>query len=89
MKVKNMTSNKGNAVPNQFFLYDDDGNVYFQSYKSIVAKMSHDGQVTLDENYWNYSATTGKYRNQFLAEGIADTRKKIKSGEYILADLNN
>jgi len=31
----------------------------------------------------------GKYRNEFLREGIADTRKKIKSGEYALADLNS
>ncbi len=26
---------------------------------------------------------------EFLREGIADTRKKIKSGEYALADLNS
>ena len=30
----------------------------------------------------------GKYRNQFLNEGIVDTRKKIKSGIYVLTNLN-
>jgi hypothetical protein len=33
--------------------------------------------------------TTGKYRNQFLGETKKDTEAKIKSGEYILADLNS
>ena len=45
-------------------------------------------KTTLDERYWDYSVTTGKYRNQFLNEGIAETRSKIESGEYMLADLN-
>ena len=46
------------------------------------------GQIYLDKVYWDYSVTTGKYRNQFLDEGIAETRKKIKEGVYILTDLN-
>ena len=45
--------------------------------------------IMLDKNYWDYSRTTGKYRNQFLGEDIKTTRKKIKSGEYKLWDLNN
>ena len=44
--------------------------------------------VELDQKYWNYSNTTGKYRNIFLNENITETRKKIKSGEYKLTDLN-
>ena len=44
--------------------------------------------ITLDETYWDYSKTTGKYRNQFLGETKAETEKKIKSGEYQLVDLN-
>ena len=46
------------------------------------------GKVYLDETYWNYSVITSRYRNQCLNESIAETRKKIKSGEYILTDLN-
>ena len=44
--------------------------------------------VQLDKQYWDYSVTTGKYRNQFLGETKAETQKKIDSGEYILTDLN-
>ena len=87
MKVENMTSARGNTVPNQFIITDN-GDEYFQSYKSIIAKRSK-GKIYLDDYYWDYSVTTGKYRNEFLGEGIAETRKKIASGEYVLTSLNN
>jgi len=87
MKVENMTSARGNTVPNQFIITDN-GDEYFQSYKSIIAKKS-ESKIYLDEYYWDYSTTTGKYRNEFLGEGITETRKKIASGEYVLTNLNN
>ena len=86
MRVENMTSSKGNAVPNQFIIIDK-GKEYFQSYNSIIA-VKEKGQVKLDSYLWDYSVTTGKYRNDFLGEGIADTRKKIKDGTYKLTNLN-
>lgn len=86
MRVQNMISNSGNKVANQFII-NDDGVEYFQSYSSIIGKIDKDG-VTLDEYYWDYSTTTGKYRNQFLGEKKAETQKKIDSGEYKLANLN-
>jgi len=74
------------AVKNQFIIHTDKGLV-FQSYSSIVAaKIS--GKVYLDRDSWDYSVTTGKYRNIFLGETKKETEKKIASGEYILADLN-
>jgi hypothetical protein len=42
----------------------------------------------IDKNKWDYSTTTGKYRNQFLGETKKETQAKIDSGEYILTDLN-
>jgi hypothetical protein len=90
-----MTSNStGREVPNQFIIEDDNGNTYFQSYKTIIAKREgftpdkRDRQVYLDVNAWDYSKTTGKYRNQFLGETRKETEAKIKSGEYELIDLN-
>ena len=89
MKTIQMTSNSsGRPVANQFELIDGLGNRFFQSYRSMIAKISNSGKVFLDKNYWDYSTTTGKYRNRFLNENIAQTRAKIKSGEYILIDLN-
>ena len=41
MKVTNITNNKGNKVANQFIVYDDNNNKYFQSYDSIIVKISN------------------------------------------------
>jgi|TARA_R100001460_G_scaffold35463_1_gene68198 hypothetical protein len=86
-KVRNMISNNGNSIANQFEISTDEG-VIFQSYNTIIAKIMNSGQVYLDENYWDYSVTTGKYRNIFLLEKKKETQAKIDSGEYILTDLN-
>ena len=88
MKVENMISSNGLAVPNQFIIRDDNNAVYFQSYNSIIAKQEN-GKTYLDGYYWDYSKTTGKYRNMFLGETIKETKEKIKNGTYILVDLNN
>ena len=91
MKVQNITSNSGNKISNQFIITDDKQNEYFQSYNSIIVKKHYTDfgtKIYLDQKYWNYSNTTGKYRNIFLNETIKDTRAKIKNGTYILTDLN-
>jgi hypothetical protein len=89
VNVKNMTSpQSGNEVANQFIITIG-RKVYFQSYDTIIAVKDYEkGTITLDKNHWNYSTTTGKYRNEFLNERIADTRRKIESKEYKLRDLN-
>ncbi len=74
------------GVKDQFMIHTEDG-AYFQSYDRLIAFRSNDGDVILDEVYWDYSKTTGKYRNKFLIEGIKETRAKIKSGEYTLKNL--
>ena len=101
MKVQNMTNSQGNKVANQFIITDEinpmSGNcvTYFQSYDSVIAKRDcfrpdvKTRKVWLDINKWDYSKTTGKYRNQFLGETKAETEKKIKSGEYELVNLNS
>ena len=90
MRIENMRSNSsGREVANQFIIFDDEGCTFFQSYNSIIVKIDRKNRkVFLDEFYWDYSKTTGKYRNQFLGESKAETEKKIKSGEYILTNLN-
>lgn len=54
MKVYNLTSNRtGRAVANQFAIYAEDGTRYFQSYSTIICKVSPNGEITLDKFYWN------------------------------------
>ena len=101
--VINMISSRGNKVLNQFIIkgytiqmpddtYQGD---LFQSYKSNISFIAYEcgntgaiRKVFLDENYWNYSNTTSRYRNQFLNHTTKEIKDKIKSGEYILTDLN-
>ena len=89
-RVRQMTSPRsGREVANQFEIWDNKG-YYFQSYNSIIYFCSNKtGKKYLDFNTWDYSATTGRYRNEILGEGIAETRKKIDEGYYTLAHLNN
>jgi len=99
MKVKNMVSSKGNPVANQFIIENAVIDIYdgvkeiatrghmFRSYSSNIAFKCSRGYF-IDKNKWDYSTTTGKYRNQFLNETKKETQAKIDSGEYILTNLN-
>ena len=99
MKVKNMKNSKGQSIANQFVIGEEGhgslGNfnmrLTFQSYDSIIAIKTiwnDRTQIELDEYFWDYSKTTGKYRNRFLGELKRETQQKIDSGEYKLTNLN-
>lgn len=80
----------GQPVANQYVIRIGNKEI-FQSYQTIIAIKDYStvpAKVLLDEKDWNYSVTTSRYRNQFLKENTEETRKKIKSGEYALAELN-
>ena len=83
-----MISNNGNSIPNQFIIETNKG-LYFQSYDSLIAfKPFGNSKIQLDKNFWDYSRTTSKYRNQFLNETKKETEKMIASKSYLLKDLN-
>ena len=83
-----MTSPRSGApVDNQFSIITPEGK-YFQSYDSVIVFIANSGQVYLDKETWNYSRTTSKYRNRFLNSTTKDIKDAIKSGKYILKDLN-
>jgi hypothetical protein len=88
MKVRNMKSTNGNTVPNQFII-NHNGEEFFQSYNSVIAKIDNEGKIYLDNYYWDYSVTTSKFRNIFLNEKKPVTERKIKDGLYTLTNLNN
>jgi len=70
-------------VKNQFVISDNDGNEYLQSYRSIIVRIDSEGKITLGRN-WDYSKTTGRYRNLYLGETKKETEAKLLSGEYLL-----
>ena len=83
-KVENIISNNGNVIPNQFIIYEDNGDITFQSYNSIICQI-RDGALGYDRvvvfgSDWDYSTTTSKYRNQFLMDNglsILATKKDV------------
>ena len=83
-----LSPNTNRPVPNQFILTDDEGNKYFQSYNTIIVKVTPN-QVFLDNDAWDYSRTTSRWRNEFLGETNKEVERKIKDGTYILTDLND
>jgi len=78
-----------NNSPNQFRVWTKQG-MYFQSYNSIILFIPYDSGIKtqLDKNTWDYSSTTGRYRNIVLGEDKKETERKIKEGFYKLVDLN-
>jgi len=84
MQVQQMQSIRGNSkAANQYVIKTKHGQ-WFQSYDSMIAYLPFRGKTLLGPD-WDYSVTTGRYRNEFLNEGIADTRAKIESGEYLIS----
>lgn len=83
-QVQNMRSNKGTTIPNQFII-DGVNFVLFQSYRSPIA-LKYKGKTYLFKD-WDYSKTTGKYRNMFLKETKKETEEKLLNGEYIAVDF--
>lgn len=78
MRVENMVSNRGNYIPNQFIITDDDGREIFQSYETIIA-IKDKGEIILDSDALAYSKTTSKYLYLFLGMN----RKEIKNNKNI------
>jgi len=85
---------------NQLVVSYPNGDEAFYSYGRLIALKESEPRYMdtfgdspicrtyLNVNAWDYSRTTGKYRNIFLNETKRETEKKIKSGAYILKDLD-
>ena len=66
MVVTQLINSKGNAVKNQFVIFDN-GNIYFKSYNSTIAKITLNKNLILGK-HWNYSNTTLKHLYEFLRQ---------------------
>ena len=53
LKVRNMEGNSGREVANQFII-ENNGNVYFQSYKSVCAKYNRKAKKLTVGRDWDY-----------------------------------
>lgn len=85
MLVRNLKSAKGNTIANQFII-DNDYVVYFQSYESIIITLDLWTKTIFVHEDYNYSKTTGKYRNLFFEEYGFSGLANIKTLEKALQD---
>lgn len=92
--VSSLINNNGNAVANQFIIRTPKA-VYFQSYRSVVAKIDKNSNLILSEN-WDYSNTTRKHLYIFLRMygyrelcSSKDMRQAIKNKEVILKKVES
>lgn len=72
LRVSNMTSQRsGREVANQFII--EDGNkTMFQSYSSPIVEIDVQNKTLTVYPHWDYSMTTGKYRNMFMDDYCFD-----------------
>lgn len=77
VKCYNMVSNRGNAAANQFCIHDAEHSaVYFQSYRSLIAKYSvtwEDGEVLILGKRFDYSVTTVKWLHKWIDENCTSS----------------
>ena len=90
-QVKNLKNDNGYAARNQYVIKGEKG-VYFQSYNSMIAKVSKRKKITLTY-MWDYSKTTRKHLYIFLRQqGFTDLNckmdilKAIKEGKITLIE---
>lgn len=99
MTVRNMVSPRTDReVANQFII-EGDGKTIFQSYNSTIAVIDWNEHTVKIGEDWNYSNTTGKYRNAFFHDNdfsdMADTTrirkvmKKVDEDGFALIIMND
>jgi len=95
IKVRNIINANGRPTANQFEIVDVNNATFFQSYNTLIAEVKDsDGQVYLDEYYWDYSRTTMRHLYNFLRQWGYDglnskiVRQFIKDGKFKTTNLN-
>lgn len=87
LNVSAIINSNGRAVANQFVITTEEG-TYFKSYGTLIAGFVNGGLV-MDEDYWDYSRTTSRHRNNFTGLDTKETKSKIKDGSIKLVSLNH
>ena len=88
MRVYNMVSPRtGVEVANQFVI-EGDGTTTFQSYNSTIAVIDWNEHTVKIGEDWNYSNTTGKYRNSFFYDNNFSDMKDTKGIKKVMKEVD-
>lgn len=88
-QITQLINDRGNAVANHFVIYKD-GDIYLQSYNSIVAKIETPFKLVILGRDWDYSRTTSRHLKKFLGDALgftsstAELRKAIKDDDIVV-----
>lgn len=90
LTVENIVSDHGNSIANQFVLNDyENSKVVFQSYNSMIIEIDRlNKKITVGEDY-DYSVTTGKYRNIFFRDYAPQTLEGLKDLKTLRKAIND
>ena len=89
IEIYNMVSDKGTTVPNQYevYMYTTQGTLKcFYSYDSFIVARKN-GLIYRVGTNWDYSRTTGKYRNSFLGWDKKELENNINKNMVFNKDL--
>jgi len=67
-------------VNNKNMYISTDGNI-LKSYNKIIA-VKKGGQIYLNADYYDFSTTTSRHRNQFLGVNAKEFNENMKKGRY-------
>ena len=79
------------AVANQFVIHDEEHNkTTFQSYSSRIMELDRNNKTLYIGCNWDYSVTTSKYRNQFVADYLPyELRSTLATKKGIMQALKD
>lgn len=78
--TRNLITKFGNPSKDNVIKAFDDGHEEMYSYDTLIVIKSPEGELTLTSD-WDYSQTTNYYRSQYTGYNMAETRKRIASGQ--------
>lgn len=85
LQIENLVNDNNNHAVNQFVVKLN-GNVFYQSYDTIIAKKDKDGKITLSSD-WDYSKTTKKHLYIWLRDNTSF--RYVEKEKDVIDAINN
>lgn len=85
LQIENLVNDNNNHAVNQFVVKLN-GNVFYQSYDTVIAKKDKEGKITLCAD-WNYSKTTKKHLYIWLRDNTSF--RYVENEKDVIDAINN
>lgn len=85
LQIENLVNDNNNHAVNQFVVKLN-GNVFYQSYDTVIAKKDKEGKITLSSD-WDYSKTTKKHLYIWLRDNTSF--RYVEKEKDVIDAINN